>query len=69
MIKKLLFLCLMMCAYFINAQQMKVAITGSTVKFTTRVDGSLGNDWGSAPVYLYAYCEATDNSENLLKNF
>ena len=66
--KKLSFSFLMLaCALLVNAQQMKITITGNVVKFTTRVDNSTCTDWGSSPVYLYAYSEPTDNSAGVFK--
>ncbi|SFI42944.1 T9SS type A sorting domain-containing protein [Halpernia frigidisoli] len=66
--KKLLFSFIILAGSLLtNAQQMKITITGSTVKFTTRVDSSTGTDWTSAPVYLYAYSEVADNSAGVFK--
>lgn len=52
------------CGLFINAQQMKITITGNSVKFSTKVDGSTGTDWTSSPVNLYAYTDVADTAPN-----
>ncbi|MGS0748393.1 T9SS type A sorting domain-containing protein [Halpernia sp. GG3] len=63
--KKHLFSFLMItCGFFINAQQMKITITGNSVKFSTKVDGTTGTDWTSAPVNLYAYTDVADTAPN-----
>ena len=67
--KKLLFSFVMLaCGLLFNAQQMNVTVTGNTVKFSTRVDGTTGTDWTSAPVSLYAYIDAADTSNNSFQN-
>lgn len=53
------------CGILTNAQQMTTTITGSTVKFTIRVDGTPPLDWDSTPVSLYAYIDATDTTPNI----
>jgi hypothetical protein len=62
--KLLLSFLVLACGLFLNAQQMKITITGNTVKFSTRVDGTTGTDWGSAPVNLYAYTDISDTTPN-----
>lgn len=63
--KKLLFSFLMLTSSILMfAQQMNVSVSGNTVTFTCRVDGSGGTDWTSSPVNLYAYTDVADTTPN-----
>lgn len=63
--KKLLFSFLMLTSSILMfAQQMNVSVSGNTVTFTCRVDGSGGTDWNTSPVNLYAYTNVADTTPN-----
>lgn len=57
--KKLLLSFFVIAAFWITkAQQMNISISGHTVTFSANT----GSDWGSTPMFLYAYVETTDTT-------